>query len=525
MNNIECLENLKNMTFSLIKITEQNCFTDWKMKHTHFNKYMIIFITKGSGSLYMNKKHYPLETNACFMLVPGLDISLETNPYDPLRFFEISFLYEVKHDVHNKKLDFPLKGQIPIENSLEVFKLIKELYETEHKLNFLEELRKNALFVQILYILADNIYRESISMNMKSAIQISKEYMDKHYDQDLTRETIAKVVGISTDYFSHLFKKEVGISPNEYLTQIRIRHAKENLITSNQRLKGIAKSVGYSDEFYFSRVFKKVVGVSPTVYVKNNKKKIVTLSDAFCSDMVALGVKPYASLADIDGRHNPYVSPYLSETICTNESETILGHSKIQADLFICPDKMSVDVDNLKQIAPTVKIPWLDCDWREHFRQIAKIIKKEKEAELWLKKYKQKSEDASEKLRNIRDETIIILRIYNGECFIYGDRNIGAVIYQDLKLVPPIDLLTINQSKKITISELPTYDADHILLMVDNEEKSQRKFNSLIKSEQWKSLKGVQNSKIYFLDKSLWLEYSALSHERIIDEAVSMFNK
>lgn len=525
--NIDHLKALKGMAFSLTTITEKNCFAGWKLNDFKVTNYLIIYVTKGRGSIQINKKHYHLEKNKCFLCVPGMNIDVASDLYDPLQFYELFFVVEMKNDHQIEKNTFPFKGEVPIRNSLEVLKLIRESHETAHELSYMEEFRKNVLLHQLIYLLTNNIYQKSENTDIGTAIQTTKEYIDKYYDQDLSRETLANMVGVSADYFSHQFKKHVGVSPNEYLTQIRVNQAKKNLITSNQRLKGVAKSVGYSDEFYFSRLFKKVVGVSPTVYVRKNRKKIVTLSYAFCSDMLALGVKPYATLAYKDGKPKPHAFPYLSETIYIDVSNsTCIDSTSIQPDLFICEGFNGTIGKGFYGSAPTIQIPWKELDWRTHFHKIAKIIEKEKEAEHWLIDYEKKAEKAGEQIRNVvKDETVLILYIHDGECFIYGNRNIGAVIYQDLKLNSPYDMQKINHSKKIAMEELPLFDADHILLMVDDDESSKGKFNSLVRSEQWQSLKGTQKNQFYFIDKSLWLEYSALSHEKIIDKAVAIFSR
>ena len=71
---------------------------------------------------------------------------------------------------------------------------------------------------------------------------------------------------MNPDYFRKLFKKEMGISPLKYLTQIRISHAKRLLRLkhrSGMSIQEISWLSGFQDSLYFSRVFKKVTGVPP----------------------------------------------------------------------------------------------------------------------------------------------------------------------------------------------------------------------------------------------------------------------
>ena len=97
-------------------------------------------------------------------------------------------------------------------------------------------------------------------------IKTAKDYIDAHFDKDISLDDVSKVVNISPYYFSKIFKEESGLNFIEYLTNIRIEKAKNLLENSSLSVKEICVSCGYSDPNYFSRSFKKNVGVTPTEY-------------------------------------------------------------------------------------------------------------------------------------------------------------------------------------------------------------------------------------------------------------------
>ena len=70
----------------------------------------------------------------------------------------------------------------------------------------------------------------------------------------------------NSSYLSNLFRKEVGMTITEYVTNHRILHAADLLLTSMQPVKTIAKQVGFADVQYFSRVFKKKMGKTPSQF-------------------------------------------------------------------------------------------------------------------------------------------------------------------------------------------------------------------------------------------------------------------
>ena len=93
-------------------------------------------------------------------------------------------------------------------------------------------------------------------------------YIEQHYAEPITLNTIAELVQLNPIYFSSLFKRETGKNFTEYLTEYRVKIAKEMLRSTNKNVNEIADALGYADARYFSKVFKKEVGVKPTDYRK-----------------------------------------------------------------------------------------------------------------------------------------------------------------------------------------------------------------------------------------------------------------
>lgn len=104
----------------------------------------------------------------------------------------------------------------------------------------------------------------------KSFVAKAIEYVEINYNnQDFTIDTICSYLGVSSAYFSTVFKKETGKTFINYLTDCRMEHAVELLTTTDDKTYVIADKIGYSDPNYFSYVFKKKFGVSPSKYKTN----------------------------------------------------------------------------------------------------------------------------------------------------------------------------------------------------------------------------------------------------------------
>jgi YesN/AraC family two-component response regulator len=91
-------------------------------------------------------------------------------------------------------------------------------------------------------------------------------YMQCHYSHTLSRVEISAAVGVSEDYLSRIFSREMGLSPWEYLNRYRVLQAKRLLAESRESVTWIAAQVGFDDPAYFSRVFQKLEGCSPREY-------------------------------------------------------------------------------------------------------------------------------------------------------------------------------------------------------------------------------------------------------------------
>lgn len=133
------------------------------------------------------------------------------------------------------------------------------------------ELCQNMVFVfMTLFSPAGAADAEKKDAAAETAEEI-RAYLQKNYAGPVNNASLSRVFGFVPAYLSKIFRAHTGVSPGQYLTDLRIRRAKELLLQNPGYMsKEVALMVGYTDPLYFSRIFKKETGISPSEYRKTN---------------------------------------------------------------------------------------------------------------------------------------------------------------------------------------------------------------------------------------------------------------
>lgn len=97
---------------------------------------------------------------------------------------------------------------------------------------------------------------------------------DNYFRPDLSAESVSEIVKLSSGYLGKLFSEYTGKSLNEYINSLRMDNAKELLIKSSFSINDISTKVGFSNQSYFTSIFKKYFGITPNQYRLNHRKEI-----------------------------------------------------------------------------------------------------------------------------------------------------------------------------------------------------------------------------------------------------------
>lgn len=108
--------------------------------------------------------------------------------------------------------------------------------------------------------------RRELSSEAQRLVRQAMAYMQAHYAEPLSREEVAAHVGLSDDYLTSCFHKELGLTPVAYLNRYRVQQAKRLLKNTHESITEIGLAVGFSGSSYFSRIFHRETGMSPAEY-------------------------------------------------------------------------------------------------------------------------------------------------------------------------------------------------------------------------------------------------------------------
>ena len=179
-------------------------------------------------------------------------------------------------NIHIRLADMSSPNRTPFRVNDDALGHLKIAFD-EAKLYFLSDIQNRELVLSALGELIASyliVYRSNSAFS-KPVEQIRALIIANYAQPDFALDDAIHRMQLHYDYLRKLFKKEMGVTPLEYMTNLRMKKA-ETMLTamwgSDYSVAEIGQLCGYDDALYFSRVFKKHFGYSPSVFAKNHVK-------------------------------------------------------------------------------------------------------------------------------------------------------------------------------------------------------------------------------------------------------------
>ena len=262
--------DIKSLSFQLESITKSKYDSDWHSTlHTHpFTE--LFYVVDGKGEFNIQGQHFPVKPNDFVIINPQVEHTELSSPDEPLEYIVLgirglsfSNLTPVSEGGHPFSF-FNLRDE-----QKDILRYLNAMVQeaTSQQMSY-ELVCHNLLEILLIKILRHQHFDLEVGKQSKATKDISfiKHYLETYYHESIQLEDLASMTHLSRFYISHSFKKEIGMSPMEYLIDIRIKESKILLRTTNYSISQVADIVGFTTPTYFSKQFRKSTGISPTDY-------------------------------------------------------------------------------------------------------------------------------------------------------------------------------------------------------------------------------------------------------------------
>ena len=232
------------------------------------DQHILIYCLEGKGHVQVQKNSYDLQPGSFIIIPAGAAHSYASAEEDSWTIYWIHFTGS-----QSKKMVETLKQKINGYCSRVTFKqkrldLFDDMYACLERGYGNDNLSYANMCMHhfISTFLYDDQFNLAEKAHADDPVELSISFMQQHIAKSLSLEAIARSVNFSASHYSALFRKKTGFAPIEYFNHLKIQLACQYLHFTELRVKEIADKLGIEDPYYFSRLFTKLMGMSPNQY-------------------------------------------------------------------------------------------------------------------------------------------------------------------------------------------------------------------------------------------------------------------
>jgi len=486
----------------------------------------LIYITSGSGIVSINGVKYHIKPGTCIFLDSSIAIEVGATVMNEVHFYYLKYTNLPASNLDNINSFKMIILQII--SQARVISLLEKISDKVSNDPYISWLRKQALLYELLYVISKNKALEEKNENVP--IKLTIDYMNKHYEEQLTIGDLARLTFMTQSSFCRAFKRETGLTPSGYLRNLRIEKAKNMLKTSRYSIKDVARTVGIADELYFSRLFKNSEGISPTIYRKKYEPRIAIFSNLFLQDhLLALGIKPVAAPCfptecPTETGFPKYLESQLQGTKRLNaEIPLDLKDGLSMEPQYILKQNDRNNNNNEVHIHKNTKVIHFDgfLNWKDYQRYIAKVVGREELAENVINDIEKAEQIAKDKLKKVTlNGKWTIIRVLKDSMLVHGvtGHPISDLFYEGLGFQCD-ERLTYSSCRNYSLVEIFELNPERIIILWS----AQESVDNLFENPLWLELQAVKRNQIYIPTSFAWDPWGPSGRRYIINECVKYF--
>lgn len=233
-------------------------------------QYILIYCIDGQGEIQIKEKVQTVRADHFFIIPAGMPHAYRSDEQNPWSIYWIHFSGS-KAGFYSHFACQPLaieRGKTSrISDRVDLFSEIFRNLDRGFSVETLEyvNLCLPHLLASFTHLSQFRLIKES---GEKDPVAQSINFMLEQLTKKLKLDDIASETGLSASHYSRLFLNRTGHSPIDYFIQLKIQRACRLLDNSGWTIADVSREMGFDDQFYFSRVFRKVMGMSPNEYRK-----------------------------------------------------------------------------------------------------------------------------------------------------------------------------------------------------------------------------------------------------------------
>lgn len=237
--------------------------------HAH-NFFELEIVTEGHAKTIINDTEYDLNPGTLYIMRPT-DIHSIT-PIEGNTIIIRNFCF-VENAVSDEVIDFLLSNAF--DNIIKIpddkLQIIYSLHDLIYKCHCENNSESNKICFKASELLLSIVVKEIKHSNIKvenKHVLTAINYMREHFTEDISIEDVSACTGLSAPYFSSVFHTSVGTKYKDYLTSLRVAHARKLIKTTNKSITDICYESGFNSFSSFHRAFVKIVHTTPAKYVR-----------------------------------------------------------------------------------------------------------------------------------------------------------------------------------------------------------------------------------------------------------------
>jgi len=239
------------------------------VKEHHHEFHQILYALEGVGSIRLDGKTHPFSQDQLVVIVPGSEHAVVSDSKLTvlvLAFDDAIFDPSIRQGLLHRFISRSRLFKPALFSGSELRHLLRKMLFEQSGGSSLGYLASKIFLTELLLVLARTQLPNSAADANSIRAERIRQFIDTHYFDNLTIQSIATMLGMSTRYVNLIFKEHFNVTPMRYLTDIRIEMAKKLLAETDKDIASICFELGFETVSTFYRIFKDAVQIPPNKY-------------------------------------------------------------------------------------------------------------------------------------------------------------------------------------------------------------------------------------------------------------------